>query len=251
MELAYWLEGSGVPLLLIHGYPFDKRLWQPLLPHLRENCRLIVPDLPGFGESPLPDKPLTLDDMADALAELLDELGFEKALVAGHSMGGYIAFAFARRHFQRLLGLGLIATHPAADPPPKRAQRARQARDIVESGSTATLAAQMPALLTPDTQWHTFIADLIREQKPAAVAMALHAMAIRDDAFGTLSALRGLPVALVSGEADAIVPPDLYARMKAGLPHAHEARFADAGHMPMLTHPQETSAALKAICPSK
>lgn len=248
--LAYLLEGQGTPLMLIHGFPFDKRLWQPLIPYLHTDCRLIIPDLPGFGQSPLPDQPLSMENMADALASLLDDLQIDKVVLAGHSMGGYIAFAFARRHFDRLFGLGLIATHPAADAPPKRAQRAQQAAEISLHGLDK-LSREMPPLLTADPAWQNFIAELIRDQKADAVAAALKAMAIRQAAFDLLDDLAALPVALISGEQDNLIPPELYQRMRRHLPQAVEARFPKTGHMPMLTHPQESAQALKAICPSK
>ncbi len=242
-------HGEGTPLLLIHGFPFDHRLWQPLLPHLPGDCRLLLPDLPGFGRSPLPPEGLSIAGMADALAALLDQLRLKRAVVAGHSMGGYVALAFARRHRDRLAGLGLIATHPAPDQPPKRLQRARQAQEVLDGGLPA-LAASMPPALTARRDWHPQLSAWIAEQSPAAVAAALRAMAVREGSFDLLPDLADLPVALVSGAQDALIPPELYQRMREALPQARETRFPAGGHMPMLEYPAQTAAALKAICPS-
>ncbi len=249
MNLHYTIHGQGTPLLLVHGFPFDHRLWEPLLPHLHDRCQVILPDLPGFGRSPLPAGHLSINSMADALADLLHHLGHDQVVLAGHSMGGYIALAFARRHRQRLLGLGLIATHPDPDPPPKRAQRARQAQEVVANG-LSSLATSLPPLLTPDTSWHSTIASWITAQSAQGVAAALRAMAVRESSRDLLPTLSDLPIALISGAQDALISPEHYQSMRAALPHAHETRFATGGHMPMLEHPAETAAALKTICPS-
>jgi len=95
-NIAYTRQGQGTPLVLVHGYPLDRTTWNEMLPLLENDFDLIVPDLRGFGESDLVEGPYTISDMASDIAVLLDTLNTEKAILVGHSMGGYVVLAFAR-----------------------------------------------------------------------------------------------------------------------------------------------------------
>jgi 3-oxoadipate enol-lactonase len=96
IELAYARDGKGTPLVLLHGFPVDHHLWDDVVPLLTDTFDLIIPDLRGFGESATVNTPYTMDDFASDIDGLLDHLGIEKAAIVGHSMGGYVALAFAR-----------------------------------------------------------------------------------------------------------------------------------------------------------
>ena len=96
INLAYTRGGKGAPLMLLHGFPLDSSSWDELTPLLENDLDIITPDLRGFGQSTTIESPYTVSDMADDLAGLLDHLGIEKIAIAGHSMGGYIALAFAK-----------------------------------------------------------------------------------------------------------------------------------------------------------
>src|SRR5262245_9393909 len=109
------IVGAGEPLLLLHAFPLSGAMWQPQIDALASGNRLIVPDLPGFGATAIPDAPYTLDDLADSLAALLDGLGLEQVTLVGLSMGGYIALAMLRRHPQRIKALVLADTRAGAD----------------------------------------------------------------------------------------------------------------------------------------
>ena len=108
LSLAFERHGKGIPLLLIHGFPLDHASWNPLRPQITSLFDVILPDLPGFGSSDIPDEIHTIAEMAADLAVLLDELNIQKTCLAGHSMGGYVALAFAHAYPARVLGLGLI-----------------------------------------------------------------------------------------------------------------------------------------------
>src|SRR5688572_11852208 len=96
IELAYTRQGKGTPLVLLHGYPLDHHLWDEVLPLLEDIFDVILPDLRGFGESTIVDTPFTMEDYASDVAGLLDQLGIQRAAIVGHSMGGYVALAFAK-----------------------------------------------------------------------------------------------------------------------------------------------------------
>src|SRR5437868_4581343 len=108
--------GEGVPLLLLHAFPLSRRMWQPQLAGLTDSCRLLAPDLPGFGGSPpWPAAACRMEDMAAAAVARLDEAGVAAAVVCGLSMGGYVALALYEIFRERVRGLVLADTRAAAD----------------------------------------------------------------------------------------------------------------------------------------
>ena len=120
IELAYERHGKGASLVLLHGYPLDHHLWDEVVPLLKDTFDLIIPDLRGFGKSTTVDTPYTMNDFASDLAGLLDQLGIQKVAVAGHSMGGYVALAFAQLYPERVSGLALVSSQVLADPPDRK-----------------------------------------------------------------------------------------------------------------------------------
>jgi 3-oxoadipate enol-lactonase len=104
IEIGYDDVGSGVPMLLIHGFPHHRGLWSPQVNALVDRARCIAPDLRGFGETTA-SPPYSMDQYADDLASLMDTARVDRAVIAGLSMGGYIAFAFWRRHRARVRAL--------------------------------------------------------------------------------------------------------------------------------------------------
>ena len=115
IELAYERRGRGTPLVLIHGYPLDHSIWTEVASQLENDFDLILPDVRGFGESTTVDAPYSLTDISSDLAALLDSLGVGSTALAGHSMGGYVALAFAKLFPKRVSGLALISSQAAAD----------------------------------------------------------------------------------------------------------------------------------------
>ena len=116
IQIAYIRKGTGVPLVLVHGYPLDHTIWNEVLPLLENDFDIILPDLRGFGSSDVIESQYKISDMAADIAGLLDQLGIEKAAIAGHSIGGYISLAFARAFPYHVAGLGLVASQALADP---------------------------------------------------------------------------------------------------------------------------------------
>ena len=140
LQLAYDEAGSGMPLLLVHGWPHDRTMWAGQVAGLATYARVIAPDLRGVGESTVTG-PYTIDQYADDLVAFLDSLGIASAVVCGLSMGGYIAFSMLRRHRDRIRALVLADTRATADTDEMRANRARLI-DLIERDGTAALAAR-------------------------------------------------------------------------------------------------------------
>ena len=243
IELAYARRGKGTPLVLLHGYPLDHHLWEDVAPLLEDTFDLILPDLRGFGESTTVDSPYTMDDYASDIAGLLDQLGIQKAAIAGHSMGGYVALAFARLHPERVSGLGLVSSQVPADPPDRREGRYKSAAEVSEKGIGGVVETMGPKF-TSDERLRAFARDAMKRQQPAAFIGALKAMAERMDSTPLLSSFK-FPVVIIHGRADALIPIDRAREVKNAVPHAHLVELESAGHIPMLEAKEETARALK------
>lgn len=243
LTLAYDRVGRGAPLVLIHGYPLDHSIWDEVVPLLKDDFDLILPDLRGFGQSDAAPAGYGMADLADDLAALLDRLGLDSACIAGHSMGGYVALACAEAHPSRLRRLALVASQAAADTPERKAGRYAEAFHISEEGIGDTVAA-MTVKLSADERVRKLIHDLMRKQKPAGYIGSLQAMAER---AGTTSVLErnSFPVLLIHGDADGLIPLERAKEVQAKVPRAELVTVAGAGHMPMLESPRTVAEALK------
>lgn len=243
IQLAYDRRGKGTPLVLLHGYPLDHHLWDDVLPLLEDTFDVILPDLRGFGESTIADSSPTMGDYASDIAGLLDYLGIQKTAIVGHSMGGYVALAFARLYPERVSGLGLVSSQVLADPPDRKEGRYKSAADVSENGIASVVATMTPKF-TADEKLQGFARTSMERQQPVAYIGALKAMAERMDSTPLLSSLR-VPLVIIHGESDALIPIDRAREAKAALPQAHLVEISGAGHMPMMEASEKTAEALK------
>ena len=206
INLAYTRLGKGTPLVLIHGFPLDHTSWNEAASLLQNEFDVILPDLRGFGQSTTVETQYTVSDMADDLAGLLDALGIEKAAIAGHSMGGYVALAFAKKYPQRVSGLGLVSSQTAADAPERKEGRYKTAADVAEKGVSVVAEAMTPKL-SADASVQAVVRGVIEKQSKSGVIGALKAMAEREDFMPYLSSVK-FPVVLIHGDADVLIPID-------------------------------------------
>jgi pimeloyl-ACP methyl ester carboxylesterase len=236
VELFYTEQGQGIPVILLHGFPFDHSIWQPVVPLLEGHARLIMPDLRGFGQSPVTEGVYTMRLLAEDVACFMDKLELEKAVLVGHSMGGYISLAFAQAYPGRLLGLGLIATQAAADNPEKRQSRLKTANSVKRRG-VKVVAQSMAPKLTPKTDLVQPLFDLMMRANRPAVMGALQGMAERSDLTGDLSNV-SVPAVVVAGGADQFLTLENQRTMAQMLPKGWLVEIPDGGHMPMLENPE-------------
>ena len=243
IELVYERRGKGTPLVLLHGYPLDHHTWDFVAPALEGTFDLILPDLRGFGQSTTVDSQYTLDTFASDIAGLLDHLGIQKAAIAGHSMGGYVALAFTKLYPERVSELGLVSTQTLADPPDRKEGRYKTAAEVAEKGISGVVETMTPKF-TLDEKLQTSARKIMEMQKPGAVIGALKAMAERMDMSALLSTIK-IPVVVIHGDADSLISVDRAREMKAAVPHAHFVELKGIGHLPMMEAVNETAEALK------
>jgi pimeloyl-ACP methyl ester carboxylesterase len=243
-------RGNGVPLLLVHGYPLDHSMWRGQLDGLANSCRLIAPDLRGFGESSVTPGTVTMAQMADDLAGLLDALAIRDPIVfCGLSMGGYVAWQFALRHRARLNKLILCDTRAIADSKEVAAGRLKTAERVLVEGSSVAADALVPKLFAPGTySKQPEIVDQTRQvvlrTSAAGIAAALRGMAERSDVTDRLGEI-DVPALLMGGRHDGISPPDEMRGIAGRMRKARFVEIADAGHMAPLEQPGAVNAAIR------
>jgi pimeloyl-ACP methyl ester carboxylesterase len=236
LEIAYdeTGNGSGIPLLFIHGWPHNRTLWAGQSSGLATQARCLVPDLRGFGGSTVM-APYSIVQYADDLAALLDARGIERSVVCGLSMGGYVALAMLRRHRARLRGLILTGTRATADTAEAREKRARTIDFVEENGVEALAGRELEAMLGTTTfESRASVRESLRQMMASApkdgVIGALRAMAERPDATDLLPTI-DCPTLVVGGAEDSLIQPDEMRGMAAQIPRSRFELLAGCGHV--------------------
>lgn len=253
LTLAYEERGSGMPVVLVHGFPLSSRMWRDQLAAvgtaevggIPDGIRLIAPDMRGFGRSPVTPGPYRMETFADDLAHFLDQLGLERAIVGGLSMGGYITFAFLRRYAHRVCGIVLANTRATADRDEVRAARETNARLVEERGPAAIADLMLPNLLAADAppERRAYVRAIIEANSTTAIAAALRGMALRGDSTDLLATIQ-VPTLVIGGEADTLTPPDEIRSLHSAIPGSRLAMLPAAGHLSNLDAPEAFNAAL-------
>ncbi len=248
-RLAVHTRGTGIPCVLLHGFPLDHSMWREQEP-LAEHLRLIVPDLRGFGGSTGAVME-SVESLADDVPALLDALHVAgPAVICGLSMGGYVAQHVAVRHPDRVAALVLVDTKLEADTPEARAARADLAVKVGRLGQGIVADAMVPRLLAPAAAaapGRAAIEDVLRSailaQPIAGIQAALAALAARPDMTEPMAHVLA-PTLLVCGAEDAITPPDCLERAEQVMPCARLLIVPGAGHMTPLEAPEVFNRAL-------
>ncbi|MCO6483909.1 MAG: alpha/beta fold hydrolase [Flavobacteriales bacterium] len=248
-ELHHAEAGAGMPLVLIHGFPLDHTLWHHQLAGLHDVARVIAPDLRGFGKSPQARQVATMEQHARDVAQLLDRLGIERAVIGGLSMGGYVALAFAELFPKRLAGLVLCNTRAVADGEEARKTRETVARRAIEEGMAALAPILVhPLLSEPTRKAHPeligFIEAMIARQDPAGVAASSRGMAMRPDRTPMLGQVQ-VPALVVTGSSDTLIAPAESEAMAARLPKGQLVTIPDVGHLSCLEDPAAFNTAVR------
>lgn len=151
-KLFYRKFGTGPTLVLLHGFPESGVLWQQVWPELAGQFTVLVPDLPGSGQSALGVEKITMESMADAVNGMLEVENIDSAVFAGHSMGGYVSLAFAAKYGQKVRGLSMVHSTAYADDEEKKNNRRKAITLIRKGGREAFIRQMIPALFSPATK---------------------------------------------------------------------------------------------------
>jgi len=244
--------GAGVPVVLLHAFPLSSAMWLEQRNDLADTCRVITPDLRGFGGSQLGFDEPSLDLMADDVAAVLDRLDLAEVVLGGLSMGGYVAMAFLRRHPGRVSALLLADTKAGADPDAARDNRLRIAATLTDDDSTQVLIDDvLPALVGDTTRREQplvlgRVRALVEAAPPAAAAWAQRAMAARPDSLDTLRKV-DVPAVVILGDEDALASRDDGAAMVEALPQGSLVVIPGAGHLSAVEAPGAFSTAVREL----
>ena len=248
IDLAYDETGDGLAIVLLHGYPLNRTMWREQVAGLREQFRIITPDLRGHGETPVGEGSLTMERMAEDLAALLDELRIERAVVGGLSMGGYVALAFYRLFPERTRALILADTRAAPDTDEARRGRQRSAETALDEGMKTIAEQLMPKMLATETlerrpEVTARVRAMIEATRPTGAAAALGAMAARRDQTSLLARI-DVPALLLVGASDVVTPPAEMEAMRASMRDARLLVIGGAGHLSNVEQPGQFNRAL-------
>jgi pimeloyl-ACP methyl ester carboxylesterase len=231
--------GSGVPLLLIHGFPLNQEIWRPQIEALSANARVIALDLRGHGQSPPTESPYSMDLLADDCAGVLEVLNVDQPVViCGHSMGGYISFAFYRRHPEKVGGLILAATRAGADSEEGKLNRDKAAQLTEEKGTQPVIDSMLPIIMATQTHREkpelvSQVAGIMKKTSTNGMIGALLGIKTRPDSTPTLGQIK-VPTLIIHGEGDQIIPLSESEAMHAKIPDSKLEILPNAGHLPNL-----------------
>jgi pimeloyl-ACP methyl ester carboxylesterase len=249
VALHFTEKGLGIPVLLIHGFPLSSAIWIQQQNGLSDHCRVITPDLRGYGQSPAPDGVHTMDTHAGDVLALMDSLGLRKAVIIGHSMGGYVTLAMWKLAPERFLALGLVDSQAIDDSEEVSQGRFQLADEVFQRGSQAAVAAMLPHLFSPtldedETGIIEQVRTIIANTRSSGLIASLKGMAARPDMTKALATLT-VPTLIMTGDKDSIIPPYRSDAMAAIVPNVMLVNIEDAGHLPMLEQPRATTLALR------
>jgi pimeloyl-ACP methyl ester carboxylesterase len=227
VDLFYVEQGQGIPIVFLHGYPLDHRIWLPVFPCLRKDIHIIAPDLRGHGRSPV---------------HLLDKIKIEKVVIAGHSMGGYVTFEFWHKHPDRISGIALVATRANADSEERKMDRLQTAEEVMKAG-TAKVIISMLTKLTKKTELYPEIRGIMEGISPQGVSGILRGIANRANASPWLPQIN-VPTVVIAGRDDQLIPVQESIEMAKKLPDAKLEVIDNAGHLPMMEDPEKVAQCL-------
>ena len=241
-------EAGEKVVVLLHGYLENMLVWEEFIPLIYKDVRVITIDIPGHGISEVKGECHSMDYLADTIAAALDKLNIKSATIVGHSMGGYIALAFAERHSDRTDSIVLLHSTPYADSDEKKKNRQREI-SLIRSGKKELLARTAPeAGFAPDNRnrLRTEIEDLqqtIYLTEEAGIIALLNGMIERKAQSEMLHAL-GKPILFILGRKDGYITAEIAEKMVAEHPEAEVVWLENSGHMGFIEEARVCAAAL-------
>jgi pimeloyl-ACP methyl ester carboxylesterase len=247
LRLGYDEAGKGPPLVLVHGFPFDRRMWVHQLEGLAEFRRVVAVDLRGRGLSPHPaGAGWTIDDHAADVAQTIEALGAGPVDVGGLSMGGYVLFALLRRHPELVRSAVLMGTRATADSPEARTRRDEQAARARAEGTEALADSFLPMVLAPGTgeDVRATVRRMIADTPGDTAAADLAALRDRPDSTPDLASI-DVSTLVLHGDEDRVVPVDEARATAKAIPGAQFSAVPGAGHLAPFENPTDANVDLQ------
>lgn len=243
-DLSYDDMGEGkVPIIFLHGFPFDKSMWELQLEFLKFNYRLIACDIRGFGKSKDEDSPLSIDLFADDLIQFMDKLKIEKAIICGLSMGGYIALNALKRFPERFTGLVLADTQCIADSPEVKKNRYKTIDEIEAIGVAEFNEGFIKKVFHKDS--FTNNKEVVEQLKTVvsansqhSITQGLEALADRSETCSSLKDI-SIPTLIICGRQDEVTPLAQSESMHSSIKGSVLKVIENAGHVSNLEQPHE------------
>jgi pimeloyl-ACP methyl ester carboxylesterase len=243
--LFYKDQGTGFPLVLLHGFCETHQIWDGLAKELAKDFRVITPDLPGFGKSQLPATPFTMDDIGSRLIDWLAEKKIVKPVIIGHSLGGYVALAMAEKNPDSISGLGLFHSTAFADSEEKKTNRDKTIAFVQKNGVAPFVETFVPGLFH---QKENPAIDFVKEIALTTPVDTLisYSLAMRDrpSREGFLRSFRG-NVLVVAGMYDSVIPFSMLQHISKLTSKTMFCPLENTGHMGMFENGPEAVVAIR------
>jgi pimeloyl-ACP methyl ester carboxylesterase len=241
-------QGTGFPVVLLHGFCENHQIWDGFAEDLALNFRVLTPDLPGFGKSKILPHSFSIDDIADHMLGWLQEMGIQNSILIGHSLGGYVTLAMAKKKINAFSGIGLFHSTAFADSDEKKANR-NKTIEFVQKNGVAPFANMFVQSLFYDKRgrYLTQVNEIANATPEDTLISYTKAMRDRDssDEF-----LRSLPIYLlvIAGIQDSIIPLAVSKELSELAPKVLYQPLENAGHMGMMEDKEVAIEAVKRFC---
>jgi 3-oxoadipate enol-lactonase len=253
LNVSYLDEGTqpGVPVIFIHGFPFNKVTWEEQVDLLKDNYRVLAYDVRGHGDSNPGVQQFSIQQFVTDLFLFMDALYIKKAFVCGLSMGGYIALKAVQQDPDRIAGLILCDTQCAADTEEGKKKRSDTIHAVQASGVKQYAEDSVEKLLSKESlankkQVVTGIEGAILHTPIETIVSTLMALAGRDETCSSLHLIK-VPVLIMVGAEDKITPPEASQKMHELIPNSELQILESAGHVSNLEAPEIFNSHLQAF----
>lgn len=245
-DLHFTQKGTGHPVILIHGFPMSGEIWEDEFTEVvAERFNVICIDLPGFGKSPLPAMPFTIDDIARNVLNWIEWKGFEKVIVIGHSLGGYITLSMAAQDPGRFAGFGLFHSTAIPDSEEKKQARDKAVEFVERNGAPAfTSNFILPLFISKEHPGIHRVKEIATRATAPVVTAYLKAMRNRPDRTPVIKKF-DRPILFIAGDKDPGIPLENVLQ-QAALAKLPTVKILEGqAHMSMMENPLQAAVAVR------